>query len=281
MDGTAPQLVTVLRSTFISLPDAFVANLVWALHADRLDAILLQSPPGPDPTVTRTILTDLSDLKSRRQISIESASQDGSSDESRNFETIRLLDEIVFPSSIATTHRKLFHNRGRKRTVAQELPTLFAWAISPDRYGSYRSYAVGKLIALELANPSGSDKVIDVEGGFISWIDMERPEDWSKVRLLLAELIRTRVVSYSSYLHRMIARGETEAKANSVRSSLSVALNDRTDLFAAEFITASIAAQNCRPLRRTWTSHLETSLGTPSLGKRSPEPHRTTRHRRS
>ena len=281
MAGTAIQLVTILRSTFVSLPDAFIVNPLWALHSDKLDAILLRSSPHPNPIVTRTILADLADLKSRRHISSESSSHDDSSVESRNFETIRLLDEIAFPSSIATTHRKLFHNRGRKRTVAQELPTLFAWAISPDRYGSYRSYAVGKLIALELATPSGSDKVIDVEGGFISWIDTVRPEEWDKVRLLLAELIRARVVSYSSYLHRMIARGETEAKADSVRPFLSAELDDRPDSSNIDPIATSVAAQNRRPLRRTWTSDLETSFGSPRIAKRSEESHRTRCHRRS
>lgn len=222
LDDASLRLVTILRSTFISLPDAFIANPLWALQSDKLTALLLRSAPAPAPTIMSTILADLADLSSRRP---GSSSDDDSSLEAHNYETIRLLDEIAFPSSISNLHRKLFHNRGRKRTAAQELPILFAWAISPDRSGSYRVYAVGKLIAIELASPSGSNKVIDVEAAFINWIDTESPKEWRGVSLLLAELVRMRVVSYSSYLHRMIARGETEARTISVRISLHFHLN--------------------------------------------------------
>lgn len=56
---------------------------------------------------------------------------------------------------------------------------------------------------------------VDVEKAFIEWVDRGGGgDDGGEGRMLLEELIRVGVVSYSLYLQRMIARGETEERAD-------------------------------------------------------------------
>ena len=96
--------------------------------------------------------------------------------------------------------------------------SLFTWSTTPDRSGSHRPYAVAALISLEL---QASNESCDVEAGFMKWVDGSVPERRRAgvVRELLSELIRVRAVSYSLYLQRMIARGETEEREGVVSPS--------------------------------------------------------------
>lgn len=147
----------------------------------------------------------------------------------------QLLNLFSFPMSLSTLHKSYFHKRRRTRTLAEALPTLFIWCTTG--VGRGKSYAVAALIELELAdlemektkemqefttrqgakskgNALEREKV-DVERSFMDWID--RTTEWTKkglkaVHSLLAELIRRGVLSYSLYLQRMIARGETEER---------------------------------------------------------------------
>lgn len=218
-DDVSAALTLLLRSVFVSLPDAFIADHLWSTQAARLETMLLgasASSSADTATLLSTINVDLADLTARRDASIELTSDTGSL-EPQELETIRILDEIAFPNALSSTHRSLFHDRRHRRPLAQQLPALLNWSISSDRYGGYRIYAVSTLIAMELALPTVMEKTTDIEAGFVRWIDAERPTAWDRVRLLFAELIRARVVSYSSYLHRMIARGETDGGSGPVR----------------------------------------------------------------
>ncbi|KAK4705575.1 protein SPA2, partial [Phenoliferia sp. Uapishka_3] len=217
LDETLHSLTSLIRSFFISLPDAFVASPLWTSHSKKLEAILLT--PDLEPTLAETIKTDLADLSARAEASSE-GTYDADSIEPDELETIQILDDIAFPADLTNVHKSLFHKSRRKLPIALELGILFTWATCSDRTGSHRAYAVAALIALErqhaLNTPGSSTRnrnKLDVEAAFISWIDRRlAPWDTAAVSGLLAELVRVEVVSYSLYLQRMIARGETEQR---------------------------------------------------------------------
>ncbi|KAM0749703.1 hypothetical protein T439DRAFT_381275 [Meredithblackwellia eburnea MCA 4105] len=210
---TANSLTSLIRSFFISLPDAFVASPLWSNHHKELETIILV--PELEYALAQTIRSDMADLAARSEASNE-GTQDAES----------ILDDIAFPADIGSVHKALFHKRRRRIPLTSELHILFTWAVSPDRAGIHRSYAVATLIGLEreyLITSSGSTSAgrtkMDVEAAFILWVD-KGAASWSKVLVasLLSELIRVGVVSYSLYLQRMIARGETELRNQLLRS---------------------------------------------------------------
>jgi mediator of RNA polymerase II transcription subunit 12 len=160
----------------------------------------------------QTVRADLADLKVRSEAASK-GTEDEQSCEPDDLETIQILDSISFPTSLSTAHKSLFHKRRRRRSLSTELPLLFAWSTCPDRAGAHRRYAVGALIALEKAEMR--EGRVDVEKAFIEWVDRGGGgDDGGEGRMLLEELIRVGVVSYSLYLQRMIARGETEERAD-------------------------------------------------------------------
>lgn len=118
------------------------------------------------------------------------------------------------------------------------MPILFAWATSRDRAGAYRRYAVASLIRLEKEElyTHGNPK-LDIEKLFIEWVDdsvlenagkhtsaeesSHKPTRGASSSLedtcrLLEELVRQDVLSFSLYMQRMIARGETEPRRDGV-----------------------------------------------------------------
>lgn len=191
------------------------------------------STPGLEPALAETIRSDLADLHARAEAANE-GTYDADSVEPDDLETIQvrpsslphslptdpappqILDDLTFPADLSTVRKSLFHKRRRRRPLSVELPILFTWSTTPDRSGSHRPYAVASLIALEL---QASNESCDVEAGFMKWVDGSVPERrrTGVVRGLLSELIRVGAVSYSLYLQRMIARGETEEREGVVR----------------------------------------------------------------
>lgn len=186
-----------------------------------------------EPALFTTIKFDLLELHSRVEAACEGI-WDQESLEPDELETIQILDTLHYPLAISSIHRNIFVKRNfvkRKRGVEEELKLLFSWAITKDRFGGSRVYAVAKIIALELESVTSSDTTssgstrTDVEAAFINWID----NNMGGVRVgttdggvlkLLEELIRVGVISYSLYLQRMIARGETEDREGVVRCYL-------------------------------------------------------------
>ncbi|KAI5475649.1 Mediator complex, subunit Med12 [Pseudohyphozyma bogoriensis] len=210
LEETSHALSSIIRSTFIALPDAFVAGPLWTKYSKQLESTMLATP-GLEPSLSETIRADLADLKARAEASSE-ATQDEESLEPDELEMIQILDDIAFPVDLASVHKNLFHKRRRRQPVSNDLNILFSWATTPDRSGSHRAYAVASLIGMELEFSAGSDTVLNVEAGFIRWIDDGMVGDRWAVTSLLAELIRGGVMSYSLYLQKMIARGETEQR---------------------------------------------------------------------
>lgn len=208
---TASSLTSLIRSVFISLPDAFVAAPLWTAAASQLDNLLLSST-NLESALRATLLADLSDLRARAEAASE-ATQDEDSAQQDELEKIEILDAIACPVSLAATHRALFHKRKRRRPLRDELGLLFTWATCGDRAGAHRPYAVAALLKLELAHAAASTQPkTDIEAAFIGWLDQGPPPSHDDVVDLLSEMIRVGVASYSLYLQRMIARGETEPR---------------------------------------------------------------------
>lgn len=145
----------------------------------------------------------------------------------------------MFPTSLSTsTHKLLFHKRRRRRPLAVEVPILFAWATTRDRAGPHRRYAVASLLRLEKEELQALGRPkLDIAKLFIDWVDASvidtsmcqggqsdarnkpshRPEcSIQDACILLEELVRQDVLSFSLYMQRMIARGETEPRRDGV-----------------------------------------------------------------
>lgn len=239
LEETSSTLSSIIRSIFIALPDAFVASPLWQAYSKQLEVTILATT-GLDPSLLETIRADLMDLTARAEASRE-CTQDADSLEPDELEIIQvkflqisvkpqniaefflfcgqILDNIAFPVDLAVIHKALFRKRRRRPSQLNELNILFSWATTPDRSGPHRVYAVAALIAMELEHPSSTESPTNVENGFIQWIDTGPTFDRWGITLLLAELIRVGDMSYSLYLQRMIARGETEPSSAGVSHS--------------------------------------------------------------
>ncbi|KAK4057288.1 RNA polymerase II mediator complex subunit [Microbotryomycetes sp. JL221] len=274
-------LVSLVRTIFLSAPDAFISSRLWqdctlstsAISAKTMEQILLLDV-ADDFELTTTIRNETKLLHRRREASSK-MTEDDFSTEPDDLDTIQALDSISFVNqtgvviggsindnsqqtttmsdsnnnagvgSAATAGRRtsqtntdhpslkqafsrLFHKRRKRRTLQVELPIMFSWATTTDRMGQHRRYVVASLMRMALDDRIKTDSTIktveksstltsiDVETNFIEWVDKgascggsRRGSDES-IRMLLEELIRVRVVSFSLYLQRMIARGETE-----------------------------------------------------------------------
>ncbi|KDE04123.1 hypothetical protein MVLG_05415 [Microbotryum lychnidis-dioicae p1A1 Lamole] len=213
--ATISTLTSLIQSTFVALPDAFIAAPLWSQYASSLTKLL---DGLEDPVLMQMVRADMSDLKVRSEAASKGTEDEDSSEPDDN-ETIQLLDSIAFPTLLAQVHKSLFHKRRRKRGLQVELPLMFTWATCGDRAGPYRRYAAAALIAMEKQNMDMDEQPrVDIERVFIDWIDSgartggarKAGDEDAEIRLLLEELIRCNVIGYSSYLQRMIARGETE-----------------------------------------------------------------------
>ncbi|SCV69709.1 BQ2448_1103 [Microbotryum intermedium] len=232
--ATMSTLTSLIRSTFVALPDAFIAAPLWSQYASSLTNLL---DGLDDPVLIRTVRADLSDLKVRSEAASK-GTEDEDSSEPDDIETIHLLDSIAFPALLTQVHKSLFHKRRRKRGLQVELPLMFTWATCGDRAGPYRRYAVATLIAMEKDGMEMNEQPrVDIERVFIDWIDQgartggarKAGDEGAEIRLLLEELIRCNVIGYSSYLQRMIARGETEEKPSiHLKLLKTVALHDES-----------------------------------------------------
>jgi len=247
LSESSQSLTSVVRSIFIALPDAFVAAPLWSTYASQLEKMIL-SVPDLDPALVGTIRADLADLSARADAASE-GTQDEDSIQQDDLETIDILDSIAFPASIAAVHRTLFHKRKRRRALRDEIGLLFRWATCPERAGAHRACAVAQLVKLEARHHASSQAKVDVEAIFIGWIDHGPGQTTGQVVELLSELIRVEVVSYSVYLQRMIARGETEHNA-ARPPSRHLELLSRVALHAAQGNSVAKRAATIRPHSR-------------------------------
>ena len=85
--------MSLIRSFFISLPDAFVASPLWTSHSRELEGILLT--PDLEPTLAETIKADLADLSARAEASSE-GTYDADSVEPDELEMIQVRSTSVY-----------------------------------------------------------------------------------------------------------------------------------------------------------------------------------------
>lgn len=258
----------IVVSLFVSLPDAFAPHAIWVTHRDTLTSILEGASLDPDEPQRKELIaaieSNVVDLDHRLE-AITEPCQDVESVEPEELETIQTLDQLQFPANIANLRRHIFHRKRRRRSIDDELQTLFTWATTPARHGDNRIYAVAKLIELELEQqqhhqqaqtgstsggpnsapgPTATPTLPCIEDAFIRWIDTQdarklvrgSPRSLRHHALLLAELIRLKAVSHSAYTQRLIARGEYGGLSESESQSLHLRLlrlvpieDDRSD----------------------------------------------------
>ncbi|KAM0789234.1 hypothetical protein ACM66B_000077 [Microbotryomycetes sp. NB124-2] len=278
-------IIVLVRTIFLSLPDAFISSPLWRTSVSTIEKALLELD---EPALKRTIKAELVDLETRHSAASKST-EDEDSTEPDDLDTIQALDSIAYPASLSTCHKTLFHKRRRKRPLQVELPIMFSWATTNDRNGPHRRYAVAALLKMErdehsLEDGQGLTPSDAVETTFIEWIDKQATSGGSRrgseddIRLLFEELIRVGVLSFSLYLQRMIARGETEfsrQKTPSIHLTLlkTVALQDIAGALQARRRVALRAVSSTRvtidqavqELIQDVSRHVPTLIGLPPL----------------
>ncbi|ORY57990.1 hypothetical protein BCR35DRAFT_309518 [Leucosporidium creatinivorum] len=188
-------LTSLIRSTFLALPDAFVASPLWTSTTSPSQHVELEQllMGVEEPKLRETVRVDWEELRGRQEAAGRGAAGEGEEgeaegDEAEELETIQILDALTFPTSLSTSHKSLFRppppTRRRRLPLPSLLPLLFTWCTTPDRSGHHRRFAVSGLIKLELEEmrARGEEGVRggEVERGFVEWVDalvLETPEE--------------------------------------------------------------------------------------------------------
>jgi hypothetical protein len=127
---------------------------------------------------------------------------------------------------MAAVYRTIFHDLSGPLTL--KLDVLLTWAVTPDRVAAYRRQSVASLLRRHISDPESD--CFDLQDSLIEWIDanqdLDEPAERSRVASLFAELMRTGVFSYSRYLQRLIASGETSIVAPQVSRGVLLNMHD-------------------------------------------------------
>lgn len=103
-------LTTLIRSTFLALPDAFVASPLWSSHHLALEKLLLGVE---EPKLRETVLVDLEELRGRQEAAgrgavacgVVGGEGEGEEDEAEELETI----QVCLFASLCWLHKMLTH----------------------------------------------------------------------------------------------------------------------------------------------------------------------------
>jgi mediator of RNA polymerase II transcription subunit 12 len=107
-----------------------------------------------------------------------------------------------------SVYRKIF--RDLSGPLSLKLDVLLTWSVTPDRVADSRRYAVASLFKGLVADADAGCQ--DLQDPLVEWLDANQDfesAERSRLALLFSELMRVNLFSYSRYLQRLIASGET------------------------------------------------------------------------
>ncbi|KAF8629229.1 hypothetical protein AX17_005811 [Amanita inopinata Kibby_2008] len=245
LNGTELLIISLLQRVCLSTTDAFISPRMWAVHSALLSDVLTGSVTNltngqhveqSNTTIQRQLLDHLSDIKIRNEAMLLSdvpaltPAHLGSA-----MSDVKLLNSISDKTDLKTLS---FFDCGTddKTIPAAKIDILFTWSTTALQYGEHRPFAAVTLINIwkeRLSERASRRNLISpqnfLQDQLFDWLDTSaaagNKESTNAVALLYGLLMERELFCYTTYIQRLVARGEpglsfTEEDASRHRSYL-------------------------------------------------------------
>ncbi|KAF9268799.1 hypothetical protein L218DRAFT_984144 [Marasmius fiardii PR-910] len=219
---------SLLQRLSIVLPDTFVSPRMWMLYSEILTDILTENISEKtnedfydtgSSYLPQHIVYNLADIKNRndtmlfRNLPYVASVRLGSA-----VSDVELLNSISSESDISTL--PFFPNTSDDWSgIPEKIVTLLTWSVTPVQFGDHRPFVAVSLIhqwrnkAGERANRRDIPPPDEfLQDRLFEWLDSSdvagESQNIHSVALLFGELVKNALFSYTSYIQRLIARGE-------------------------------------------------------------------------
>ncbi|KAG6920074.1 hypothetical protein DXG01_010142 [Tephrocybe rancida] len=221
-------LVTLVQRLCVVLPDSFVSPRMWKTYTLLITGILsanIVEQPGNGHVernsrdVCRILQDNLADIRRRneamlfRSLPIHVSARLGSA-----VSDIKLLNSI---SSVTDMESLQFFSRSAddEAGFTEKLDMLLTWSVTPLQFGDHRPFAAVTIIRAwrtETADRATRRHFCPpdefLQDRLFDWLDTSEfassPDNIRSVSLLFGKLVKYELFSYTSYIQRLIARGE-------------------------------------------------------------------------
>ncbi|KAG7090909.1 hypothetical protein E1B28_009986 [Marasmius oreades] len=226
---TEDLMKSLLQRLCLVLPDTFVSPGMWISYSETLTDILTENIPEKSNDdlheagtsyLSQHIVYNLADIKNRndtmlfRNLPYVASVRLGSA-----VSDVELLNSISSESDISTL--PFFPNTSDGWFgIPEKIVTLLTWSVTPVQFGDHRPFVAVSLIR-QWRNKTGeraNRRDIHPPDEFLQdrlfeWLDSSdvagESQNIRSVALLFGELVKNDLFSYTSYIQRLIARGES------------------------------------------------------------------------
>ncbi|GJJ06592.1 hypothetical protein Clacol_000785 [Clathrus columnatus] len=255
-------LQSLLQRIFIYNPDSFVNPKNWLAYSSTITQILRDYPFSVAPNRSEwesAIENDLDDLARRNDALLFRIIPERATVKTKFtmsdvkvynvarpwFRTQLIISQLLnsFTESTNLSSITILDTTfDDMDSISTKLNMLLTWSITSHQYGDHRPYAVASLLlmwmhrmedrAIRRGSPS-PDEILQDQ--LFEWIDNSEvaanANNVSAMAVTFGELVSRGIFSYSKYLHRLVARGETGLLINQEPSSRHRPLLKTTPLF--------------------------------------------------
>ncbi|KAL0581804.1 RNA polymerase II mediator complex subunit [Marasmius crinis-equi] len=217
---------SLLQRLCLVLPDTFVSPRMWMSYSDLITDVLTENiteRPNDDENVgylAQHIAYNLADIKKRndtmlfRNLPYVASVRLGSA-----VSDVEMLNSISSDSDVSTL--SFFPSTSDDWTgIPEKINTLLTWSITPVQFGDHRPFVAVSLLRQwrKKAGERANRRDIPPPDAFLQdrlfeWLDSTEAagetQNICSVALLFGELVKHDLFSYTRYLQRLIARGES------------------------------------------------------------------------
>ncbi|ESK91038.1 rna polymerase ii mediator complex component [Moniliophthora roreri MCA 2997] len=229
LNETDALIMSHVQRLSLTIPDTFVSPKLWSGYADLIADILVteitdnaQDEMTENGThyLSQHMVFNLADIKKRNETMLFRNFPDVSSVRLGSaVSDVEMLNSITNDTDVATL--PFFPVASEDWSgMPEKLTTLLTWSVTPLQFGDHRPFVTVTLIrhwrlkAGERANRRDvmpPDELL--QDRLFEWLDSaEVSKDTQNIRtiaLLYGELVKHHLFSYTGYLQRLIARGES------------------------------------------------------------------------
>ncbi|KAJ7078858.1 hypothetical protein B0H15DRAFT_526897 [Mycena belliarum] len=238
--STEALLKILLQKVCLALPDALVSPKMWSTHAALLTDALTEDVMDHSPDlrikqnsheICQLLLDNFSDVKRRNEAMLFTNLPSHVSARLRTVVSdVQLLNSISDKTDMASVSFFSTDHLDDSLVFVDKLQMLLTWSVTPLQFGDHRPFAAVTLIRNWRAKVGDRATRRDFAGPheflqdqLFDWLDTSDvagdAHNLSAVAILFGKLVRDDLFSYTGYIQRLVARGESGLTFSEVTGS--------------------------------------------------------------
>ncbi|KAJ7647576.1 hypothetical protein FB45DRAFT_893821 [Roridomyces roridus] len=230
LTGTEALLMIILQRVCLSLPDVFVSPAMWSAHATLISSALTENlmDHTSDPHIDQNsrdlhqlLVDNFLDIKRRNEAMLFTNLPSHVSARLRTVVSdVQLLNSISSKTDMASVVFFATDHLDDCLIFIDKLQMLLTWSVTPLQFGDHRPFAAVTLIRnwrvkvgdrATRRDFTGPDEFLQDQ--LFDWLETSEiagdPQNLRAVANLFGKLLKDDLFSYSSYVQRLVARGES------------------------------------------------------------------------